>query len=70
MDKGKLALTGAPSEVFENAEYLESIGLDIPQVTKLINKLNEVGFNLNPNIYTIDMAKKELLSLLRSRKDA
>jgi len=70
MDKGKLALTGAPSEVFENAEYLESIGLDIPQVTKLINKLNDAGFKLNPNIYTVDMAKKELLNLLRSRKDA
>lgn len=70
MDKGKLALTGAPSEVFENADYLESIGLDIPQVTKLINKLNDAGFKLNPNIYTVDMAKKELLNLIRSKKDA
>lgn len=70
MDKGKLVLSGIPSKVFENAEYLESIGLDIPQVTKLINKLNELGFNLDPNIYTIDMAKQELLKLLRSKKNA
>lgn len=70
MDKGKLALSGAPSEVFENADYLESIGLDIPQVTKLINRLNVAGFKLDPNIYTVDMAKKELLDLLRSKKDA
>lgn len=70
MDKGSLALSGVPSEVFKNAEYLESIGLDIPQVTKLINKLNEVGYKLDPNIFTVEMAKNELINLLRRKKDA
>ncbi len=70
MDKGKLALSGPPNKVFENADYLEGIGLDIPQVTKLINKLNESGFKLDPNIYTVEMAKKELLNIIRGKENA
>lgn len=70
MDKGKLALEGKPSEVFKNADYLEQIGLDVPQVTKLVNALNAKGYPINTDIFTVDMARTEILRLIRSRQDA
>ena len=35
LDRGAVRMQGAPAEVFARARELESIGLDVPQVTKI-----------------------------------
>ncbi|MCK8061544.1 MULTISPECIES: energy-coupling factor transporter ATPase [unclassified Fusibacter] len=51
MDKGKVIFFDTPSNVFKNHEILSSIGLDIPEVTKIIKSLNENGFDLPEDVY-------------------
>lgn len=66
MNSGKVALQGTPSEVFKEVDMLEEIGLGVPQVTYLVRALRKKGFDLSDNIFTIEEAKKELLSILKN----
>ena len=61
MNKSKCMMHGSVPEVFERAEELEKIGLDIPQITKVFISLNKLGYNVSKNVYTIDSAEKEIL---------
>jgi len=69
MNGGKVALQGTPAEVFKEVDMLEAIGLGVPQVTYLIRALRTKGFDLSDNIFTIEEAKKELLSILKTNKE-
>ena len=69
MNEGKVALEGKPSEVFKESELLESIGLAVPEVTYLMKKLREKGFNVSDEVYTIEQAKKEILRVLKNHKE-
>ncbi|EKQ52165.1 MULTISPECIES: energy-coupling factor transporter ATPase [unclassified Clostridium] len=68
MNDGKVALQGTPAEVFKEADLLEKIGLGVPQVTYLVRELRKKGFNISDNVFTIEEAKKELLSILKANK--
>lgn len=65
MNHGKVAIQGKPSEVFKEIDMLEKIGLGVPQVTYLARELRKRGFNLSDDIFTIEEAKKQLLSILK-----
>ena len=69
MNDGKVALQGTPSEVFKEVDMLEKIGLGVPQVTYLVRALRGKGFDLSDNIFTIEEAKKEILSILKINKE-
>ena len=51
----KLAMDGAPSEVFTRAQELLDMGLDIPDITRVFLRLQQMGLELEP-VYTIDQA--------------
>ncbi len=70
MDKGTIALSGKPSQVFKEVDLLESIGLAAPQVTYLMKSLKEKDPEVREDIYTIEEAKEEILKMLRRRKNA
>ena len=68
MNNGKIEFMGSPREIFENnSSRLKDIGLDIPQVLELAIKLREKGFDVKPDILTIDEAKSEILRVLRGK---
>lgn len=54
MDKGKVVLDGTPREVFKEVDLLKRLGLDVPQVTELAYKLRQEGFDVPPDILTVD----------------
>ena len=64
MNKGKVALTGKPAEIFKEVETLEEIGLAVPQVTYLMRALKEKGFNVSDEVFTVEEGSKELLRVL------
>lgn len=66
MNHGKVALQGTPSEVFKEVDKLESIGLAVPQVTYLIRELRAKGFDISDSIFTIEEARKAILSIFAS----
>lgn len=63
LNDGKILAQGTPTEIFSKTEMLQEIGLDIPFVKKLINKLNEVGISVPKNIKTKDELKQYLCQL-------
>ena len=63
LNDGKILAQGTPMEIFSKTEMLQEIGLDIPFVQKLINKLNEVGISVPKNIKTKDELKQYLCQL-------
>src|SRR5699024_9961330 len=68
LNDGKILAQGTPTEIFSKTEMLQEIGLDIPFVQKLINKLNEVGISVPKNIKTKDELKQYLCQLNLDRK--
>ncbi len=59
MNGSKLAMDGAPAEVFTHAEELVEMGLSIPQVTQVFLELRKMGTQV-PNVYTIAQAVEVL----------
>jgi hypothetical protein len=68
MDRGVIAIDGTPRDVFSRLEAMRSLGLQLPQVTLLLHRLQESGCALNTNILTIEDACTELLSRMNSLK--
>jgi energy-coupling factor transport system ATP-binding protein len=48
--------------VFRNAEELEQIGLDIPQITRVFLRLRSLGLPVEP-VYTMEQAVATLKKL-------
>lgn len=67
MHKSKIVFDDEPKKVFREVEMLQNIGLDVPEVSKLIHQLNQNGFNLDSDIMTLESAKEALLKALRSQ---
>ena len=62
MNGSQLAMDGTPAQVFERAEELTGMGLNIPQVTQVFLKLRELGVDV-PKVYTLDAAVEALLKV-------
>ena len=56
MSDGEILMSGDRGTVFEKAEALTDVGLDVPQVTRLMNILRARGFDVDGGLYTVDMA--------------
>lgn len=65
MDSGKIKMDGEPKDVFKHSEELESIGLDIPQVTQFMKAYKMKGNSIRDDVFTVEEAKRELLKYLR-----
>lgn len=64
MNGGKVFMCGTCEEIFSEAERLESVGLAVPQITKLMLELKRRGFDVNTAVYTVDSAEAEVRRLL------
>ncbi|HEY3315400.1 MAG TPA: energy-coupling factor transporter ATPase [Bacillota bacterium] len=60
MDRGRIQFSGPPHEVFSRAGELRKIGLDVPAMTELGERLRKAGFNLPAGIVSVD----EMVGLL------
>lgn len=64
MNDGHVEMKGTVDEVFSQSRRLQEIGLNVPQITLLADKLRSVGLRLPDNIYTVkDAADAIALSL-------
>jgi energy-coupling factor transport system ATP-binding protein len=70
MNKGQVALTGTPKEVFARADELKQMGLDVPQITSLMTRLRERGMDVPTDIYTLEQANDVLRKVLEGRRHA
>ena len=69
MNHGKIEFMGTPREVFtSHAARLREIGLDVPQVLELATRLRNKGFDIRPDVLTVEEIKDEILKVMRGRK--
>lgn len=60
MDQGRVALQGAPGEVFARVEKLQGYGLDVPQAALLAHELRKAGLAIPEGI----LRREELVDAL------
>lgn len=65
MNESKVFLFDETAKVFSHAKELEQIGLRVPQVTKIMMKLHENGYPVDPAVFTLEQAGKEILPLVQ-----
>ena len=61
MNHGQIMYDDDPKTVFAHYKELEKIGLAAPQVTYIVNRLREEGFNIEHDATTIDEAAADIL---------
>ena len=64
MNDGHVEMQGMVAEVFAQAEHLQKIGLNVPQVTLLTDKLRLAGYDLPEHIYTVKYAADAIKKLI------
>ena len=57
MNHGKVAMDGAPRDVFSRGAQLRAIGLDVPQAVQLADRLRERGFDVPQGVYRVEEIK-------------
>ena len=67
VNDGKIALEGAPSQVFQHGQELEDMGLGIPQMTRVFNRLKAMGVDVGSSVYTVEQAKRAILDALAKK---
>jgi len=67
MHKSKVVYDDTPREVFKHSEHLQSIGLDVPELTKLVYQLNERGFSIDESMITFEEIKQGIIQQLREK---
>ena len=68
MNDGSIIADGKPSEVFCEVEKIRSAGLDVPQTTDLLDRLQALGFSVNRSSISVDDCAKEIANLIANNK--
>lgn len=67
MNKAKIFCYEDTPEVFKRADELTEIGLAVPQITRVFNRLKQSGIDIRTDVYTTEFAKKTILEYLEKR---
>lgn len=68
MNKGNVLFDDVPKEVFGHVKELEEVGLAAPQVTYILHKLKDNGFDVDTQATTILEARDTILRALKEGK--
>ena len=64
LDKGAVAMDGAPSSIFSRVDEIKALGLDVPPMAELAREFRDRGLSLSPGILTVADMVKELKNAL------
>ena len=65
MNEGEILMEGSPDTVFSHAEELAQVGLDIPQIAKLVMILKSHGVQMDGSIYTVEQALDAVQKMIK-----
>ena len=60
MNDGGIIADGSPRDVFCEVEKLKAVGLDVPQTTELLFRLQKSGFDVEPQALSVEDTAKEI----------
>ena len=72
MNDGRLFLYDDVEKVFSHQRELAAMGLSVPQVAKIFSRLAERGYPVDPNVFRVPDAVRQIRTLLEKggRSDA
>lgn len=70
LNRGNVDMQGTVDEVFSQSARLTDIGLNVPQITRLIHTLIDNGADLPREIFTVDRAAKIIAAKIREVQNA
>ena len=64
MNNAKVFCYDTPVNVFHRADELQGMGLAVPQVTRVFNRLRAMGCDIDDDVYTVGFGRELLLKKL------
>ena len=64
VNDGHIPYQGPPREVFQHGKELESMGLGVPQMTRVFTRMKAMGADIDPSVFTVEQAKAAILAKL------
>lgn len=68
MKQGEVTLQASPQKAFSAYEKLKEAGLEIPQITSLLQTLKDHGMPVNTEIFSFDQALREVYKAVKTRE--
>ncbi len=65
MNESKVFCLMKPQRYFLMQENWNKLALRVPQVTKIMMKLHDSGYPVDPAVFTLEQAVKEILPLVQ-----
>ncbi len=69
VNDSKIFMFDTPEKVFACVRELDSMGLTVPQITRVFDRLKEAGIDFDDEVYSTGYAKKLVLRLLEEKKE-
>lgn len=70
MNNGFLAMEGSVASVFSRADDLRAMGLNTPQISRIVQGLINAGMDIDKNTFTVSDAADKIARLLGGRENA
>lgn len=70
MDHGNAAMYGKTEEIFARVDELCTLGLEVPQISRVFAKLRADGIGVPESVLTVAKAKEAVLGLLKKGGEA
>ena len=67
MQNGKLVLFDSTQRVFEQADELVRIGLDVPQLTRVFLDLRKKGYDVERSVFSPERAAEALMDYMKKK---
>ncbi|MCD7822498.1 MAG: energy-coupling factor transporter ATPase [Oscillospiraceae bacterium] len=69
VNDSKIFMFDTPEKVFARVRELDSMGLTVPQITRVFDRLKESGIEFDDEVYSTGYAKKLVMRLLEEKKE-
>jgi energy-coupling factor transport system ATP-binding protein len=70
VDHGTVHMDAPPEKVFSHVAEMRALGLDVPQPTELCDILRQNGYDLSPEIMTVEDCVDAIAALLQGTADS
>lgn len=67
MSEGCMVMFDDTSNIFSRTDELKQIGLNVPQISIVVNELRKKGISLPENIYTLDRAFDVIVNYIKEK---
>jgi len=64
INEGRIAMDGTPREVFSRVGELDTLGMEVPATTQLLNELKSVGFDLGTQALSVEECADEIAAYI------